>query len=123
MNRVFAVLRQRCPRCYGGKVWASAFAMHESCTECGFVFEREPGYFTGAMYGSYILGIGLTLPVWLSMLMMGASWGWIMAVTGVQMLILFPLLFRYSRVLWLHFDVFFNGPGEQHHSQNKAAPR
>lgn len=122
MNRVLAVLRQRCPRCYEGKVWAGPLTMWESCTVCGFVFEREPGYFTGAMYGSYILGIGITLPVWLTMLLMGAPWVWIMAVTGVQMLILFPLLFRYSRVLWLHFDVFFNGPGEPS-GESETAPR
>lgn len=86
--------------------------MNAACPECSFTFEREPGYFTGAMYGSYILGIGLTLPVWVTMLAMNASWGWIMTVTIIQVVLLFPLLFRYSRVLWLHFDVYFNGTGE-----------
>ncbi|MDZ7729444.1 MAG: DUF983 domain-containing protein [Dehalococcoidia bacterium] len=87
-------------------------SMPEACPACGWHYEREPGYFTGAMYASYILGIALTLPVWLGMLLAGASFTAIMAVVGLEIVILFPLLFRYSRVLWMHFDVFFNGTGE-----------
>lgn len=86
--------------------------MHPACPQCGWEYEREPGYFTGAMYASYILGIALTLPVWLGMLLAEAPYGWIMAAVGLELVIIFPLLFRYSRVLWMHFDVFFNGTGE-----------
>ena len=31
--------------------------MHDECPECGVSFEREPGFYYGAMYFSY--GIGL----------------------------------------------------------------
>mgnify|MGYP000656006015 CR=1 FL=1 len=40
----------------------------ERCPECNLVFERAPGYFTGAMYVSYTLGVFGTLPLWFTLL-------------------------------------------------------
>src|SRR5690242_10256536 len=39
----------RCPRCGHGKLFRGVFAMNERCSYCGWVFEREEGYWTGAM--------------------------------------------------------------------------
>src|SRR6185295_15533099 len=55
--RAIAVLRQRCPRCLEGRVFRGMLAMNDACPECGLVFEREPGYFVGAMYVSYAMAI------------------------------------------------------------------
>jgi hypothetical protein len=49
-RRLAAIVQQRCPRCLHGQVFATLFRMHEQCPLCGLSFEREPGYFTGAMY-------------------------------------------------------------------------
>ena len=57
MRRLAAVLALRCPRCLRGRVWRSFLGMHERCPACGLVFEREPGYFTGAMVVSYVLAV------------------------------------------------------------------
>jgi ribosomal protein S27AE len=59
------VLRNECPNCHKGKVldeknifFTFKFPkMHKECSECGFKFEKEPGFFFGAMYMSY----GLTV--------------------------------------------------------------
>jgi hypothetical protein len=37
--------------------------MSESCSVCGLRFLREAGYFLGAMYISYGLGVVTILPV------------------------------------------------------------
>ena len=52
---LISILQQRCPRCRRGKVFRySVFRgfpkMHERCPVCDLKFEREPGYFLGAMY-------------------------------------------------------------------------
>src|SRR5262244_2199554 len=39
----------RCPRCGQGKLFERGFKMYERCSVCGWVFEREEGYWTGAM--------------------------------------------------------------------------
>lgn len=110
-RHIRGIVLQRCPRCCKGAVYAGFLRMRERCPECDWRFEREPGYFTGAMYASYILGFGVTLPAWFIMLISGASLGWIMGVVLGVLFITFPFMFRYSRVLWLHFDVYFNGTG------------
>ena len=92
--------------------------MRESCPVCGLLFEREPGYFTGAMYASYFIGIFVTLPVWMFMLIASYSLAPILFVSIPMVLLLTPLSFHYSRVFWMHIDCYFNpatferNPGE-----------
>ncbi len=82
--------------------------MHKTCGVCGLAFEREPGYFVGAMYASYSIGIFGTLPVWMGMLFAGASLTAVLVVGIGLVVILTPLSFHYSRVFWLHIDCYFN---------------
>src|SRR5262245_19155102 len=43
-------LRLVCPVCGEGRLfYPLRFKMYERCPVCGFVYEREEGYFTGAM--------------------------------------------------------------------------
>jgi uncharacterized protein (DUF983 family) len=101
-----AILRQRCPRCRQGRVFRGPIAMNPSCPVCGLSFEREEGYFLGAMYISYgisvgFLGLGtmigtLLLPEWDVFL--------VCLLVTVVYLPLVPLVFRYSRVIWIYFD-------------------
>ncbi|MBF6590838.1 MAG: hypothetical protein IVW57_09965, partial [Ktedonobacterales bacterium] len=42
-------LRLRCPNCGQGRLFRGVYAMRERCSVCGWVFEREEGYWTGAM--------------------------------------------------------------------------
>ena len=57
MRRLTAVVAGRCPRCLDGRIWRGLFSMNEVCPVCGLRFEREPGYWTGAMVASYALGV------------------------------------------------------------------
>jgi uncharacterized protein (DUF983 family) len=105
MLRLRAILALRCPRCLEGKVWRGFLSMNVSCPVCGLVFEREPGYFTGAMVVSY----GLAVPVLGAIVIGLMTLGGLDAVPALLVgdtlyLILVPFIFRYSRVLWLHFD-------------------
>lgn len=79
--------------------------MNERCPACGLVFEREHGYFAGAMVLSYALGVPilgvLTLVAWM---VAGLEVGWAILVADLLFLPLVPLLFRWSRVLWIHLD-------------------
>ena len=108
-----ALLLGRCPRCRQGRVFpafwsARLLAMNPSCSVCGLRFEREPGYFLGAMYFSYTLGVLTIMPVSL-LLALVAGWSLVavMAVLFAQTFISMPLFFRYSRIMWLHLDLAF----------------
>lgn len=108
------MLRQRCPRCRMGKIFAgSAFVgfpkMHERCPVCRLRFEREPGYFLGAMYISY--GLALFIIACLaSALWLVTDW-WITKDTIVAVLLFLPMapaITYFSRVLWIYLDQTFD---------------
>ncbi len=89
-------------------MFGGVFRMNPECPACGVRFEREPGYFLGAMYLSYGLGVAL----------IAAPAAWLVArktdpliivgATAALLLVLAPFLFRTSRVIWLHFDDHFD---------------
>src|SRR6218665_2951337 len=67
MNKVEATIRMKCPRCHEGEVFknknpynlAKMTAMHKNCPKCGLKYEKEIGFFYGAMYVSYMFNIAL----------------------------------------------------------------
>jgi uncharacterized protein (DUF983 family) len=101
-----AILRQRCPRCLKGAVFNGLMATRERCDVCGLRFEREPGYFVGAMYVSYALAVAVMTLLVLLIRRLRPHWSDI-AVVGAALppfLPLVPLIVRYSKIIWLHLD-------------------
>ena len=81
------------------------FSINEPCPVCGLRFERETGYWTGAMVASYTLGIPvLGLIVFALWLATGRDLTLALIVGDLVFLAVVPLIWRYSRVLWLHLD-------------------
>ena len=108
------ILRERCPRCRTGKIFrGSAFLgfpkMHERCPVCFLRFEREPGYFLGAMYISYGLAL-LIITLFATGFWIATDW-WITKDTiwaVVLFLPLAPAITYFSRVLWIYLDQAFD---------------
>jgi uncharacterized protein (DUF983 family) len=107
MRLLWAVLRQRCPRCRKGPVFHGLMTMYPVCGVCGLKYEREEGYFFGAMYASYAFGL-VTTAYWLPLLLLGVSPLWVLLPPAIQLVLQIPLSFRYSRVIWLHLDHSFD---------------
>ena len=107
MSLAWSVIRQRCPRCRRGAVFHGLMSMHERCSVCDLKFEREPGYFYGAMYASYFLGL-VTTAYWLPLLLLGYPPLVVIGLPAIQLILQIPLSFRYSRIIWLHVDHHFD---------------
>ena len=101
-----ALLLQRCPRCREGRLFKSMFRMNDPCPVCGALHEREPGYFIGAMYFSYALAILIMVPLFFVFHALLPHWPLLLLplLPGLIYLPLTPLVYRYSRVLWIYFD-------------------
>ncbi len=111
MNPVFkAVLSAKCPRCYTGNLYKHSLlkvhqftATHEHCPHCALRFEQEPGFFFGAMYISYAFSVGILLTTGF-VLFFGFNdppfIAYALSIPAVVLLLL-PLSFRYSRVVYL----------------------
>jgi uncharacterized protein (DUF983 family) len=79
--------------------------MNERYSICDLRFEREPGYFLGAMYVSYGLGIVI---VTLFAALLWSITGWWITKDTVWAVILFlplaPTITLFARMLWIYFD-------------------
>lgn len=109
-----SILRQRCPRCRMGSIFRYSIfrgfpKMNERCGVCDLKFEREQGYFLGAMYISY--GLALVTIAVLAVLLWVISRSRITTVAiwaVVLFLPLAPTITLFSRVLWLYLDHAFD---------------
>jgi uncharacterized protein (DUF983 family) len=103
-NRLLAILLCRCPICLQGRVFRSLLRMNPDCPHCGIHFERETGYFLNAMFFAYVLGFIVLVPTMLYLYIQGTSTFWFSVIVSTEIILLWPWVFRYSRVLWLHAD-------------------
>ena len=105
-------LRQRCPVCGRGKIFAGFFKTYEKCPVCGFEFEREPGDYTGAMAINLVVSELLIAIVAVPLAASQAVPVSTLIILGVTLPILLPVLFyRPTKSLWMSFDHFIHPAG------------
>jgi uncharacterized protein (DUF983 family) len=105
-----ALVEGRCPRCRTGNVFqypASTWrfnVMNPTCPHCGLQLEPEPGFYQGAMYVGYGFTIGCIILVSIVLYFFfdnPSEWVYIGVVVGA-MVLLVPLNYRYSRIVYLY---------------------
>ncbi|NIK73087.1 uncharacterized protein (DUF983 family) [Thermonema lapsum] len=106
-----SLAEQRCPHCREGKLFKypaysrKFMEMYEECPHCGIRYEREPGFFYGAMYVSYAFQVALFVTVLVALNLLIEEppiWAYFAGVL-IPLFLLYPLFFRYARTLYLYF--------------------
>lgn len=70
MSAILHLLNNECPNCHKGKIFRQhlfAFGfpkMNDQCSHCHTKFNKEPGYFFGAMYMNYMLNVAQGIVVY-----------------------------------------------------------
>ncbi len=116
-HAIYSTLTNKCPRCHQGKVFTannpyelgSIFKMEKTCSCCGQVYEKEAGFYYGAMYVSYALTAGWFI-IWFTLQSLLLHWDmWtILGVVITWIIAVAPLTLRWSRLLWLNFFVSYD---------------
>lgn len=112
-SRLLAILTYKCPRCRQGDLFTYQFfdaplkfdKMNKQCPHCGIRFEKEPGFFFGAMFISYAINVALLLIIGFALYFLfddPALWVYIVTVPTLVVLLL-PFIFRISRTLYLYW--------------------
>lgn len=109
---VFAgILGAKCPQCREGEIFTDKMlnirkmsSMHQNCPNCNLRYEKEPGNFYGAMYVSYGFSTGLFLVTAFILYFFfdDPPLNVYLISIVVITLLLFPINFRYSRVIFLY---------------------
>lgn len=78
--------------------------MHPDCNHCALQFEREYGYFLMSIFIAYVIDMLILLPIGIWQFQQRVPSGQSIATLLTLLVILTPLSFRYSRIVWLHLD-------------------
>ena len=104
-------LLKRCPLCGAGRLFAGWFRMKERCPGCGYVFEREEGFFLGAYVINLAIAQGMVIllaVVPLIVRLAGDPDASILPfiVGGIIGAVLAPVIFYpWSKTIWTAFDL------------------
>ena len=108
MQMVGRALQRRCPRCGARNIFRSYFELHERCHGCGMLFERDPGYWVGAMIVVTTITTVLFLVLMIGGMVLTAPdvpWGWLMGITLGANLIVPIVSYSRAKMLWSALDL------------------
>lgn len=121
-TKIYSILNFKCPHCHEGEFFKSRnpydfkhlSATHDKCPNCNRRLYIEPGFYYGAMYVSYGLGVAHVVTFWVASLILGIEtefWNFIILV-GSFLLLLTPLYYALSKIIWA--NMFLNFKKEIH---------
>jgi uncharacterized protein (DUF983 family) len=101
-------LTLRCPRCGRTKLFRRGLTMYERCSYCGWVFEREEGYWTGAMAVNLVVAELIVAAVVIPLAAIQVPLAPLLGF-GVPVAALLPVIFyRHAKAFWMMFDFLIN---------------
>lgn len=116
-TKLYSIFKMKCPRCQEGEFFVSkpydlrqAGNTHEHCSACNLKYEKEPGFFQGAMYVSYALGVALFVTLWVSMNLFFTGidiWTQIFVIIAISV-VLTPYLYALSKIIWINLFIKYD---------------
>jgi hypothetical protein len=113
-TRFYSIIFNKCPSCHKGNFFMESnpfnlktFSnMHKNCNVCKESFERETGFYVGAMYASYGLTVAYGLALFLLLVIVLKLSLLIFLITFTLSVILFcTWIYRKSRLIWINLFV------------------
>jgi uncharacterized protein (DUF983 family) len=112
-TRWYSIFKAKCPVCHEGDVFESKEVynlrkfdkMYKNCSHCGHKYEKEQGFWYGAMYVSYALTVAMSVAAFvLTYLIYPPATVWVyISIITITVLFLAPVTFRGSRLIWMNF--------------------
>jgi uncharacterized protein (DUF983 family) len=125
-RRFGRALLLRCPNCGGGPILKNWFKLHVRCGSCGIRTERgEHDYFMGSMMLNFVMTGGLLLVAIYTLLITNgatdSTWDLLQWGGPVAMVVLPFVLFPFSKLIWLAFDIMLRPVTEQELEWHRSA--
>lgn len=115
-------VRRRCARC-GAPAFDSYFALREDCARCGLHFEREEGYWVGALIINTTVAFGTFLVLFVGGIAVSwpdVPWTVLGVVTVVAMAVVPLVFYPLSKTLWMAVELSWH-PLEEDEIADAAA--
>src|SRR5579884_1367800 len=109
----------RCPYCGKGKLFRRFFTMYDRYPVCGWRYEREEGYWTGAIAINLVVTelliaiIIVPLAIWFAVSGLPLA---PLVIAGLPLPFLLPLLFfRHAKSFWMSLDFMIHPVDTEEH--------
>ena len=109
-RKLYSIFKFKCPRCCKGEFLESrnvydlkkAGNLKKNCSHCGLKYSKEPGFYYGAMYVTYALGVAIMVAVWIAFEVLYPDYtiGAIVAVISAVVILGAPYLYALSKIIW-----------------------
>lgn len=115
-HTLYSVFKYKCPRCNQGEFFESrnpynfkeAGNIKKTCSHCELKYSPEPGFYYGAMFVSYGLGVGMFISIWVVLMVIYPAYSSILLISliFVSLIGLGPYLYALSKIIWA--NIFFH---------------
>lgn len=121
-TKLYSILANKCPRCQEGDFFVTRNPyqlrkfdqMHEKCPCCHESYEREIGFYYGAMYVNYALTVAMAVGWFLIIYMIFGFEPLIYTISyTVLLVVLLPWTYRTGRLIWINFFVKYRKPEDR----------
>ena len=121
-SKLYSVFFNKCPKCHEGQFFQTNNPynlkkfdkMNEKCSHCDQSFIPEPGFYVGAMYVSYGISVAVTSLYFFGLVIfLKVPATIVLAILVLNIILLMPISFRLSRLIWINFFVAYENPKNQ----------
>lgn len=115
-TKLYSIFRMKCPRCHEGDFYkghpykfSTMGQVKEKCPKCDLKYCLETSFFTGSYYVVYGLGVALFITIWVLKYLFfpEAGPGALLLSIFVSLMVLSPLMYSLSKIIWINFFVHF----------------
>lgn len=120
-SKLYSIFRMKCPVCHQGDFFVShpydlrqTGKIHPCCPHCKAPFQKETGFYFGAMYVSYAIGVALFVACYVIMNLLFPEAGVttvFLTVLGT-LTVLAPLIYSMSKIIWANIFMHYQTPKE-----------
>lgn len=130
-TKLYSILNLKCPVCHEGEFFqahpynlSKVGDLHQQCPVCGVKYEKEIGFYTGALYVSYAIGVAVSVSTWVALLVLVPDLGIITQILTIIFVMLFgaPMFYALSKIIWANF-FFHYDPSKRSRSRLRTVER
>jgi len=118
-SKFYSIFHFKCPHCQEGDFFKSnnpynfksMSEVHKTCSNCKRALSLEPGFYYGAMYVSYSLGVAHIVSFWVGKIILGLNpefWNFIILV-GCFLVAFTPFYYSLSKIIWANLFMNYKG--------------
>ncbi len=113
-DKLKSIFKMKCPQCLEADFFIShpydlknAGKTPQRCPNCDLDFRREPGYYFGALYISYGMGVALFATIYWSFVLFVPDFNvWLtITIIAIATFALGPYMYALSKIIWINMFV------------------